>query len=206
MIRASTFSLMALAAAGCTTGWAVSPPDRPTAEVGQPAPDFTLSDLSGAEHSLSDLEGKTVVLEWFNPGCPFVQHAHGRGGALQGLASRATAAADVVWLAINSGAKGKQGHGSKANTSAKAEWAMSHPILIDEDGTVGRRYGAVTTPHMYVVDAEGVLVYQGAIDNKPLGKGDGAKINYVERALADLAADRVVATPATKPYGCSVKY
>lgn len=205
MLRsASLLSLMSLAAAGCSPGWATQPASK--AAVGQPAPDFTLPDLSGAEHTLSAHRGKTVVVEWFNPGCPFVKHAHGEGGVLADMASTVTAKGDVVWLAVNSGAPGKEGHGVDTNKAAKSEWSLAHPVLLDEDGAVGRSYGAVTTPHMYVVDPEGTLVYQGAIDNKPLGKGDGEAVNYVERALADLAAGRPVAIDKTKPYGCSVKY
>lgn len=175
------------------------------AKVGAPAPDFTLNDLDGRPHTLSSLRGKTVVLEWFNPGCPFVQHAHGPGGALESLAAR-SAAGGVVWLAINSGAPGKQGHGVDVNRKAASDWKMDHPVLVDEAGKVGRAYGAATTPQMVVIDPAGTVVYAGAIDNRPLGKGEGAAVNYVEKALADLGAGRPVGTPETKPYGCSVKY
>ncbi|MEO0600643.1 MAG: thioredoxin family protein [Myxococcota bacterium] len=174
------------------------------ARVGSEAPGFTLTDLDGKSHSLSDYRGKTVVVEWFNPGCPYVKYAHGEGP----LAEQATRTvdADTVWLAINSGAPGKQGYGVELNQKAKADWAMAHPILVDEDGKVGKAYDAVTTPHMYVIDPEGVLRYQGAIDNAPLGKANGEPVNYVEQALGDLAAGRSVKTANTKAYGCSVKY
>jgi peroxiredoxin len=174
------------------------------AAVGQPAPDFTLRDLSGKEVQLSDLRGKTVVLEWFNPGCPFVVYAHGEG-PLRDQPARA-AKDGVVWLAVNSGAPGKQGHGLEVNQKATSEWGMSYPVLLDEAGSVGRSYGAVTTPHMYVVDPKGTLVYAGALDNAPLGKSDTTVTKYVDAALADVKAGRTVATASTKPYGCSVKY
>lgn len=175
------------------------------AKIGSPAPDFTLTDLAGQSHTLASLRGKTVVLEWFNPGCPYVQHAHGTGGALATLPATATSSG-VVWLAINSGAAGKEGADPAENKAAVAKWAMNYPVLVDANGAVGQAYGAATTPHMYVVDPTGNLVYRGAIDNKPLGKGDGALVNYVEKALGDLKAGRPVATADTKPYGCGVKY
>lgn len=174
------------------------------ARVGAPAPDFTLTDLAGQEHTLSSYRGKTVVLEWFNPGCPYVIFSHGQG-PLKDQARR-TMNDETVWLAINSGAPGKQGHGLDVNRGARAEWRITNPVLLDEEGTVGRAYGAATTPHMYIVDPEGVLRYQGALDNAPRGQASGEPINYVEAALADLAAGRPVKVANTKPYGCSVKY
>ena len=197
-----------LGAALLAVGWlsVVADAAGPTgAQIGSPAPDFTLTDLSGHSFTLSSLKGKTVVLEWFNPGCPYVQNTHGPGGALTALPGTATASG-VVWLAINSGAPGKEGADPAANKTAVADWKMNYPVLIDSNGAVGKSYGAATTPHMYVIDPTGKLVYRGAIDNKPLGKGDGALVNYVEKALGDLKAGRPVATADTKPYGCSVKY
>src|SRR5690606_9499134 len=138
-------------------------PAAAAAKIGQPAPDFALPDLDGKTVRLSDFKGKTVVLEWFNPDCPFVKKAHGEG-ALKDMAAR-TAEKGVVGLAINSGAAGKQGHGKERNIKAKADYGMGHPILLDETGATGRAYGAKRTPHMYVVDPKGVLVYAGAIDN-----------------------------------------
>jgi peroxiredoxin len=175
------------------------------AETGQPAPDFSLRALDGSTHTLAQHRGKTVVLEWINPGCPYVVDTHTPGGALDGLAARHMAAG-VVWLAINSGAPGKQGAGLEVNQKAVAEWSLPHPILLDEKGDVGRAYGAVTTPHLFVIDPTGKLVFQGGIDNHPLRKGEGERIDYVSKALADVAAGRPVATPSSKPYGCSVKY
>lgn len=175
------------------------------AKIGAKAPDFTLTDIAGKTHTLSSYAGKTVVLEWFNPGCPYVKNVHGKDGALSTFPA-SVISGSVVWLAINSGSPGKEGHGLDVNKSAAAEWSMSYPVLLDESGNVGRSYGAATTPHMYVIDPKGTLVYRGAIDNYPLGKGTGTRVNYVEKALADLAAGRPVATADTKPYGCSVKY
>jgi peroxiredoxin len=214
-----------LGALGCqgngapTAASAEAPPPAPSgaakstaptaaAELGKPAPDFTLPDLDGKQVSLASFRGKIVVLEWFNPGCPFVKAAHLEGS----LKTHAKQSAEkgVVWLAINSGAAGKQGHGVEVNREAKKSFALDHPILIDESGEVGQRYGATNTPHMYVIDAQGTLVYRGAIDNSPDGKGEspegGKLVNHVEAALADLAANRPVATRDTKAYGCSVKY
>lgn len=200
----ATFLLGALA--GCAVqATTTAPPTVEPVEVGQAAPDFTLKDLQGNEHSLSAHKGKTVVLEWFNPGCPFVVDTHGAGGALETLGAEAVKDG-VVWLAINSGAEGKQGHGVTVNAKAVADWSMGYPVLLDPTGEVGKSYGAITTPHMYVIDAEGVLRYAGGIDNAPMRKASGARVPFVENALADLAAGREVATPRTKPYGCSVKY
>jgi peroxiredoxin len=169
------------------------------------APAFTLPDQDGKPVSLASFAGKTVVLEWFNPGCPFVRYAHGEG-PLADQAKRVTERG-VVWLAINSSAPGKEGHGVADNVEAATRWGMAHPILFDEDGAVGRQYGAKTTPHMYVIDPQGNLVYRGAIDNAPMGNLDGdTAVNFVDEALAALTAGRPVATPERKSYGCSVKY
>lgn len=176
------------------------------AKIGEPAPDFTLNDLAGKPHKLADYRGKTVVLEWFNPGCPFVKFAHGKG-PLQGMAATYTEKG-IVWLAINSGGPGKQGHGVEANREAKEAWKMGHPILIDETGEVGHTYGAAKTPHVYVVNTEGVLVYRGALDNAPIGEvdGEGANVNYLANALDQVAGGKPVAESDVPPYGCSVKY
>ncbi len=178
------------------------------AEVGKPAPDFKLKDLDGKEVSLSSFKGKTVILEWFNPECPFVKKSHTKG-SLKGLASTMTDKG-VVWLAINSGAAGKQGAGVEKNKTGAEALAVKNPILLDESGEVGKMYGATNTPHMFVIDPSGVLVYAGAIDNSPDGEGEspegGKLVNYVTDAIAALDAKRAVATPSTKAYGCSVKY
>lgn len=175
------------------------------ATIGEPAPDFSLVDLDGNTHTLSQHLGKTVVLEWFNPGCPYVVHAHEKG-PLQTLA-KTSMDQGVVWLAINSGAPGKQGHGVETNKAAVAEWTMPNPVLVDEDGSVGRMYGAKTTPHMYVVDPAGKLVYKGGLDNAP--RGDMPKAGYrgfAAEAVAATVAGKPVKTPQSQPWGCSVKY
>lgn len=180
-------------------------PSAEPAAAGAPAPDFTLPDLDGKQVSLASFRGKTVVLEWFNPGCPFVRYSHGEG-PLKDLAKKHSAGG-IVWLAINSGAEGKQGAGAEVNKKARQEWAMEHPILIDASGQTGKAYDAKTSPHMYVIDPKGQLVYQGALDNAPLGKvpSEGL-VNYVDKALAAVAAGKPVEVAETKPYGCSVKY
>lgn len=177
----------------------------PGIEVGAIAPAFELVDLEGKTHSLSDYVGKTVVLEWFNPGCPYVVDTHTEGGALFGVAKKHTDAG-VVWLAINSGAEGKQGHDPDENRKAKAAWGLEHPILLDPDGEVGKAYGARTTPHMYVIDPAGVIQYEGAVDNQPMRQATGDRVPYLEHAVRDVAAGKKAGTPRTRPYGCSVKY
>ena len=190
-------------AGGAATPVAVAPA-APAAKVGQPAPEIALKDLSGKDVKLSSFRGKTVVVEWFNPGCPFVVYAHGEG-PLKDMAKTA-AQSGVVWLAVNSSAPGKEGSGLDVNKAAVAKWGITHPVLLDESGVTGRAFGATSTPAMYVVDPKGTLVYAGALDNAPLGKVDGTPVNYVRAALDDVAAGRAVATPVTKSYGCGVKY
>jgi peroxiredoxin len=170
-----------------------------------PAPDFTLKDLDGNAFTLSAMRGKTVVLEWFNPGCPFVKYAHGEG-PLKGAAAKKMSEG-ITWLNINSGAPGLQGHGVETNRKARQTWEIAAPILIDESGKTGQAYGAKTTPHMFVIDVHGSIVYKGALDNAPLGRAPAeGYVNYVDAALADLAANRPVAIAETPSYGCSVKY
>ncbi len=212
MLRITTvlFTLLLIPGSGCSPSSAVAntpatTPTSPKATVGEQAPDFTLNDLEGNAVSLADYRGKTVVIEWFNPDCPFVKYAHGPKGPLRGLASK-HADGGVIWLAINSGAPGKQGAGLDRNKKAVTGYEMNHPVLLDESGAVGRSYSAKTTPHMFVVNGEGVLVYAGALDNAPLGNGSGAYINHVDAALSNLRENKPVDTPSTKPYGCSVKY
>lgn len=176
--------------------------------IGQPAPDFTLTDCSGKEVSLSDYKGKVVVLEWVNHSCPFVAKHYGSGN-MQKLQADATAKG-VVWLSICSSAPGKQGHANPADALKKCTETQSAAAayLIDESGKVGKTYNAKVTPEMYVIDANGVLVYHGAIDDKKsTNPGDiaGAK-NYVAAALDEVLAGKPVSTPKTDAYGCSVKY
>ncbi|WP_437654293.1 thioredoxin family protein [Sorangium sp. So ce1182] len=185
---------------------AEAPANAAQAKIGQPAPDFTLPDLDGKPVKLADHKGKTVVLEWFNPGCPFVQLAHRKGG-LKDVPAQQTANG-VVWLAINSGAPGKQGATREENVKAKAEFGMAYPILLDEKGDVGRAYGAQRTPHMYVIDPQGTLVYAGAIDSTKGGEPepDEKVTNYVDVALTELAAGKAISTKETEAFGCTVKY
>ena len=179
-----------------------------TAKVGQPAPAFTLVDSTGKKRSLSEFAGKTVVLEWTNHGCPFVQKHYGAGN-MQAQQRDATAKG-VVWLTINSSAPGKQGHvdGSGAERVRGEARAFQTAYLLDANGAAGRAYGAKTTPHMYVIDPKGVLRYAGAIDSIP--SSDTSDIpkatQYVPQALAELAAGKPVSVAVTRPYGCSVKY
>jgi peroxiredoxin len=180
--------------------------DTMKAEVGKAAPAFTLSDVDGKKVSLSDFKGKIVVLEWFNPECPFVKAAHGTG-TLKDYPAAATKNG-VVWLGINSNAAGAQGSGADKNRAAAKDFGMAYPLLLDEDSKVAMAYGAKTTPHLFVIDAKGNLAYEGAIDNAPMGKveGGGEKTNYVEKAIASLTKGEPVATTHTTSYGCTVKY
>jgi hypothetical protein len=178
-----------------------------TAEVGQPAPDFELTDIDGNKHKLSDYKGKTIILEWWNPECPFVVHLY-REGAFKTMGNDLHAKDDFVWLAINSGAPGQQGAGLEKSKHYRDEYKIGYPILLDEDGTVGRLYQARVTPHMYIIDPEGILRYQGAIDNAPMGRPRGGEefINYVEVALGQLDRGETVSPDTTRAYGCTVKY
>lgn len=183
---------------------------RATPEIGQPAPDFTLTDLDGKAHKLSDFKGKTVVLEWNNPECPFVKKHYEKSGNLPATQKAATADG-VVWLLINSGAAGKQGADYTAAQTKEylhKNNAAATAYLPDRDGKVGHLYGAKTTPHIYVIDAKGTLVYNGAIDSiRSAEPADIAKAtNYATAALAALKAGKPVEKPTTEPYGCSVKY
>lgn len=178
---------------------------RAEVTVGAKAPDFTLTTTDGKQVSLHDFAGKTVVLEWFNPDCPFVKFAHGDKGPLVNQPKRATGEG-VVWLAVNSSAPGKQGNGTERNAKAAKEYGMSYPILLDSDGKVGKLYGAKTTPHMYVIDKAGVLRYNGALDNAPLGKVEGGStVNFVDAAIKGVATGKIEKAQ-TEAYGCSVKY
>lgn len=186
----------------------VAAPAAAAPTVGQPAPAFTVTDSNGRQHSLSDFRGRTVVLEWTNADCPFVKKFY-EPGAMQRMQADATRNG-VVWLTVNSGAPGKQGHvtPAQANAKMKAAGFNSTAYIPDPDGTLGRLYGARTTPHMFVIDPKGTLVYAGGIDDTPTANSaDIARArNFVQLALADIAAGRPVATPTSRPYGCSVKY
>lgn len=176
--------------------------------IGEMAPDFTATDSNGKTHSLSDFKGKTVVLEWTNHECPYVVK-HYSVGNMQKLQKEATENG-VVWLSIHSSAKGKQGHvtGDQANEIAKEQGANATAHLLDEAGEIGALYEAKTTPHMFVINEEGTLVYAGAIDSDSSFK-DGAienATNYVMDAINALEAGEEIEVSSTKPYGCNVKY
>ena len=177
-------------------------------EPGEAAPEFTLTDSKGTSHNLSDFRGKLVVLEWLNHECPFVKK-HYSGGDMQKLQKEYTDKG-VVWLSIISSAPGKQGHrtGPQAEADTKDKNASPTAVLLDPAGTVGQKYGAKTTPEMFVIDKEGKVIYAGAIDSiKSTNAADVAKAeNHVRQALDAALAGKPVPTPKTTPYGCSVKY
>lgn len=178
--------------------------------IGQPAPAFAATDaLSGKEVTLAGLKGKTVVLEWNNFQCPFVRKFYD-SGAMQDLQGKARKDG-VVWITVNSSAPGKEGHFANAEAAKAAiveRKAQPSHYLLDPVGTIGKVYDASATPHMFVIDANGALVYAGAIDDKPSVDAADLAIakNYVTAALADLKAGKPVATSSTQSYGCSVKY
>ena len=177
-------------------------------KIGESVPDFTLIDSNEQQRSLSEFAGKYIVLEWFNPECPFVRK-HYDSGHMQRLQGKYTAR-DVVWLSIDSSAEGNQGYllPEDANQFIKEENVLSTAVLLDPQGNVGKLYGAKTTPHMFIIDPQGKLVYQGAIDDIPSTDADdvdSAK-NYVDETLSLALSGGQVISFATKSYGCSVKY
>jgi hypothetical protein len=177
-------------------------------EVGKPAPDFSAADSNGKTVKLSDFRGKTVVLEWTNDGCPYVKK-HYNSNNMQNLQKDATGKG-IVWLTVISSAPGMQGYvdGAGANALTQSRGAAPTAVLLDPEGTAGHLYDARTTPHMFIVSADGTLVYMGGIDDKPSSDPaslEGAK-NYVRAALDELSAGKPVTEAVTRPYGCSVKY
>jgi peroxiredoxin len=200
--------------AGFALGGAGTEPSKAESLIGKAAPDFTLTDLEGKSHTLSNiLDGETiVVLEWYNPECPFVKKHYGsqkdaENNAIFTMNTMAKKYAEkkVVWLRINSGAAGMQGTGIEKNTTYAKRYQIKDPILFDESGTVGRAYGAKKTPHMYIIHKDGTVAYTGAIDNDRHPTRFGDK-NYVGMALDQLLAGETVTTQYTEAYGCSVKY
>ena len=175
---------------------------------GQPAPAFTLTDLDGRKVALADLRGKYVVLEWTNPSCPFVQKHYGSGN-MQSLQKRFTAEG-VQWIVINSTAASHPEYLKPAEQKVwlQKQGAAASIAALDADGTVGRAYGAKTTPHMYVIDPNGMLLYAGAIDDKRSANPADVKIanNYVVQAFTELRAGKAVSAPSTQAYGCTIKY
>lgn len=177
-------------------------------QIGSPAPDFSLTDTNGNTQTLAQHKGKFVVLEWTNPDCPFV-HKHYDSGNMQKLQKEFTAKG-VVWLSINTSAPGRQGSypPEKWNQIVKERGAAPTAVLLDPDGKVGRAYGAKTTPDMFIISPDGKLIYDGAIDS--IASPDPSDIpkatNYVQAALDEAMNGKPVATPESRPYGCSVKY
>ena len=197
---------IATAAALCValfTGTAAAAP-----EVGKAAPAFSGTDTTGKTWALADLRGTPVILEWTNHDCPYVVK-HYESGNMQALQQEATEAG-YTWLSVISSAPGKQGHVSaeQADGLTASRNAAPTAVLLDPKGDIGKAYGARTTPHMFIIDAQGTLVYMGGIDDKPttnIADVEGAE-NYVRLAMADLAAGESVGKAVTRPYGCSVKY
>jgi len=202
----SAVSSLALAAA---VTLAVAPSAYAKPKVGAPAPSFSGMTADGKTVSLDDLKGKTVVLEWTNKDCPYVRKHYGTEN-MQTLQRESKSDHGVMWVSVISSAPGTQGYlepdEARANVS-ETKAAPDH-VVLDSKGAVGRAYAAVTTPHMFIIDAEGTLRFMGGIDNMPSadwGTVKGAK-NYVRAALDDMSAGRDVAEAVTRPYGCSVKY
>lgn len=203
MTATRTITLAAAFLGATMTAAALAAPD-----VGAPAPDFTATDSRGATHRLSDYRGRTVILEWTNHGCPYVRR-HYDSGNMQAL-QKETTAKGMVWLSVISSAPGTQGHvdGPEADALTAQRDAAPTAVLLDPAGELGRLYGARTTPHMYVVDGEGTLVYMGAIDDKPYAReAETAEAeNHVRNALDKLAKGQPVDPAVTRAYGCTVKY
>ncbi|MCI0570194.1 MAG: redoxin domain-containing protein [Myxococcaceae bacterium] len=192
-------SLLAALSAGFLSAGAFAADPVATAAVGKPAPAFALKDETGKTHSLAQYKGKTVVLEWTNPDCPFVKR-HYEADTMQ----KVLAGADpkqVVWLAVDSTSTGTP---ERDATFKKAE-GFTWPVLQDKDGKVGRAFGARTTPHMFVIDGTGVVRYAGAIDDDPRG-ANATPNNYVRKTLQSLSAGTTIDPSSTTPYGCTVKY
>jgi peroxiredoxin len=199
LLRRTLFALpLMLAAAGA----------QAAASVGQPAPDITLKDTTGKTVRLSDFKGKHVVLEWTNPGCPFVRKHYDSGN--MPATQKDAAGKNVVWLAVNSTEKASGDYLEPAKLTSWLKERQSVPtaILMDEEGTAGRAYGARTTPHMYIVNPQGQLIYAGGIDSIASAKADDIPrtTNYVKTGLAEALAGKPLTASTTRPYGCSIKY
>ncbi len=199
-LKTTFLSVLALVA---TLGLAQAAP-----KIGYPAPAFSAVDTTGKTWSLAELKGKRIILEWTNDQCPYVIKHYGSGN-MQALQKEATGAG-YIWLSVISSAPGKQGHVSPAEADAltTSRGAAPTAVLIDSQGVLGRAYEAKTTPHLFIIDEAGTLVYRGGIDDKPTT--DPADIaganNYVRQAMAELASGKPIANPVTRPYGCSVKF
>ena len=206
MIKLQSFLSAACAAALVLTTAGAVQAEAPA--VGSAAPDFTLTDSAGKTHKLSEHKGKYVVLEWTNPGCPFVRKHYDTGNIPKLQAEYVKKG--VVWLAVDSSAPGKEGYltGADATKAKDGDYASTSALLLDPDGKVGHLYGATNTPHLYVVNPEGKLIYSGAIDSiASADKGDIEKAtNYVRAALDEGMANKPITKASSKAYGCSVKY
>ncbi|TAK87039.1 MAG: redoxin domain-containing protein [Aquabacterium sp.] len=206
MFASTRRTLIAAAAALSLGGLATVTHAAP--QVGQPAPTFTALDSNGRNVSLAELKGKTVVLEWTNDGCPYVRKWYG-SGEMQKLQKEA-AQLGAVWLSVVSSAPGAQGYvdGPQANEKTKSRGAAPAHVLLDPKGTLGRAYGAETTPHMYVIAPDGKLAYAGGIDSiASTNAADIPKADpYAKKAIEAVVAGKPVATAVTRPYGCGVKY
>ena len=212
--RVGLWAGMATAVALTSGAMIASTASAETAVVGEAAPTFTVMDTKGNTHSLSDFAGKRVVLEWTNHGCPFVVKHYAKPPKNMQTTQASTTDGDdgVVWLSVISSAPGKQGYvtGTEADELTTSRGAVPTAVILDPEGTLGRMYGAKTTPHMYIIDNDDAqtLVYNGAIDDKKstrVSDIDGAT-NYVTQALGELDAGEAVTNATTAPYGCSVKY
>jgi len=205
--RASRRAVMA-AAVALGASFLMAAPAQAAPAVGQPAPDFIARDTSGQSHKLSDFQGKYVVLEWTNPGCPFVRKHYGSGN--MPATQQAAMAKGAVWLAIDSTERASSDY---LNPTALESWMKEHhaapsAVLMDEDGVIGRAYGARATPHLFIIDPKGMLVYAGGIDSIASSHAEDIKTatNYVTQALGEAFGGRPVSVATTRPYGCSVKY
>lgn len=177
--------------------------DKKSAGVkpGDSAPAFSLTNQDGKAVNLSDYSGKIVVLEWFNDGCPYVVRHHETSKTMAETAAKYKDK-EVVWLAVNTTA----GKTPTDNKSVAGKWSIEYPILTDADGSVGKAYGAKSTPHMFIIDKSGTIAYKGAIDNDPDGNKGADRVNYVDKALGELIGGSSVSQPMTQQYGCGVKY
>lgn len=208
LIVTSLLTLALFVAGGCAADAREQPSSYTAPAVGKAAPEFKAVDTYGKTHALSQYRGKWVVLEWVNHDCPYVRK-HYNNNVMQALQKK-YAGKGVVWLSIASSAPGKQGHYSneEANALTKEKGAAPHALLVDASGTVGRMYDARTTPHMFVINPQGTLVYMGGIDDKPTSRAadlKGAR-PHVDIALQEAMAGKPVSVPTSQPYGCNVKY
>lgn len=195
-------------ALACAAILAFSSPALATVVTGETAPDVRVLDSNGSERSLSEFKGQDVILEWTNHKCPYVEK-HYNSGNMQSLQKRA-ASDGIAWLTVISSAPGKQGHvsGAEANELSKTRGAAPSAVLLDEAGIAGRLYAAKTTPHMYIINDQGTLMYQGAIDSIPNTKvaAIAEATNYVTAALDSMKAGTSIEVTESQPYGCTVKY